>query len=193
MHIFLFTPGGCYANFVDAMLAYGAAAQTYFDYDTDDLVSDADLNDLETVSAERVDTAAIQSAMIADAAIPVHYTAMNVTFLADTTLSIALRIKDGFTDDVALAWVEANVTLRGEAVSGTISGSGDYRFVIISKQNIAITDVDVPMDLVVGTTGTYSVSVLNYFAAVEASGSNSLKYLIRALYAYSQAAKALTD
>ena len=34
--------------------------------------------------------------MNADSTIPVSYTAMNVTFLADTTLSLAFRIKDGF-------------------------------------------------------------------------------------------------
>ena len=59
------------------------------------------------------------------------------------------------------------------------------------KQSIAITDIDVSMDLVVGTAGTYSISVLNYFTAVEAAGSDNLKLLTRALYAYSQAMKAL--
>ena len=47
------------------------------------------------------------------------------------------------------------------------------------------------MDLIVGTAGTYTISVLNYFAAVEASDIDNLKYLTRALYAYSQAAKAI--
>ena len=180
-----------YSQFTAAMLAYGAAAQTYFGCDAANLVSDADLTALAPVAAERFNTAAIQSAMIADSAIPVHYSAMNVTFLADTTLSIAFRIKDGFTNDEALEWVNANVMLGGESVEGKIGTSGDYRFVIISKQNIAITDIDATMYLVVGTAGIYGVSVMQYFAAVEAQGGDSLKLLTRALYAYSQEAKAI--
>ena len=180
-----------YADFSAAMLAYGAAAQTFFGYDTAHLVSDADLTAIPAVSGDRFDKDAIQSAMIANDAIPVHYSAMNVTFLADTTLSIALRIKPGFTDDEALAWVNANVTLGGEAVAATASTNGDYRFVIITKQNISLDAICEDMELVVNGAGTYSVSVQSYLAAAEESGSDNLKYLTRALYAYSQAAKAL--
>ena len=131
--------------------------------------------------------------MNADSTIPVSYTAMNVTFLADTTLSLAFRIKDGFTDNEALEWVNANITLGGSPVSGTISvnTTNDMRFVIIRKQNIAITDIDVPMDLILDTAGTYTISVLNYFTAVEAAGSDNLKLLTHALYAYSQEAIAI--
>ena len=122
-----------YSDFVDAMLAYGAAAQTYFNYDAMDLVSDADLTALAPVTGDRFDKDAIQADMNADATIPVRYTAMNVTFLADTTLSLAFRIKDGFTDEEALEWVNTFITLGGEAVSGTISvnTTNDMRFVII--------------------------------------------------------------
>ena len=62
---------------------------------------------------------------------------------------------------------------------------------VISKQSIAITDIDAVMDLVVGAAGTYSVSVLQYLAAAEESGSDDLKLVVRALYAYLQAMKAI--
>ena len=129
--------------------------------------------------------------MIADAAIPVHYSAMNVTFLADTTLSLAFRIKSVFTDAEAVEWVEANVTLDGESVTASVKESGEYRFVMISKQNIALDKIPDEMPLVVNGVGTYSVSVMNYFVAAEASANSNLKYLTRALYAYSQAAIAI--
>ena len=67
-----------YTSFVDAMLAYGAAAQTFFGYDTAHLVSDADLTALPAVSGTRFDYNAIQADMHANADIPVYYTAMNV-------------------------------------------------------------------------------------------------------------------
>ena len=156
----------------------------------DSPVSWADLTALAPVAGDRFNADAIKADMLGDAAIPVVYSAMNVTFLADTTLSLAFRIKDGFTDDAALSWVRANVTLGGSAVDAALSVNetdGDYRFVIISMQNIAITDIAETMDLVVGAQ-TYGVSVLNYFAAVEAAGSDDLKTLTRALYAYSQEA-----
>ena len=44
---------------------------------------------------------------------------------------------------------------------------------------------------VVKDAGTYSVSVLNYLAAAEQTNNTGLKYLTRALYAYSQAANAI--
>ena len=104
-------------------------------------------------------------------------------------------IKASMTEDdtIPVYYTAMNVTLGGEAVEGTISTNGAYRFIVISKQNIVLTDIDVPMDLVVGSAGTYAVSVLNYFAAAEEAGSDSLKYLTRALCAYSQAAKAIAN
>ena len=125
--------------------------------------------------------------MIADAAIPVHYSAMNVTFLADTTLSIAFRVKDGAATDEAVAWVEANVTLDGASVTANVKTSGSYRFIVISKQNIALDSIAQSMALAVGAD-TYDVSVLNYLAAAEQTGGAALKTLARALYAYSKEA-----
>lgn len=182
-----------YAEFVDAMLTYGAAAQNYFGYDTEHMVSDADLSALPAVAGTRFDARSLQTPMHADDTIPVFYNAMNVTFLADTTLSLAFKIKDGYDNTTALEWVNANVTLGDAAVTGRISvnTTNDYRFVIISKQNIALDAITEPMALIVSGAGTYSVSVINYLAAAEQTDNNNLKYLTRALYAYSQAAIAI--
>ena len=98
----------------------------------------------------------------------------------------------GFLLNEALAWVNANILLDGEALDAKISvnSSNDMRFVIVSKQNIAITDITAEMTLAVGMQ-TYALSVLHYLTAVEAAGSDNLKLLTRALYAYSQAAQAI--
>ena len=178
-----------YARFAGAMLTYGAAAQNYFGYNVAALVSDA-LVDTPIVG-ERFDYAEMQLAMFDDSDVPVVYSAMNVTCLADTTMSIAFRIKDGVGIDDALAWVVANITLDGAPVTAKVSGSGDLRFVIISKQNIALTEITESMALVVNSVGSYEISVLNYLVAAEGSGNENLKHLTRALYAYSQEAAAL--
>ena len=49
------------------------------------------------------------------------------------------------------------------------------------------------MALVVNGAGSYTVGVLNYFAAAESEGRDALKYLTRALYAYSGEAIAIKD
>ena len=55
---------------------------------------------------------------------------------------------------------------------------------IISKQNVAISDINQPLSLAISGVGTYSVSVLNYLAAAEASGSANLRALARGLFTY---------
>ena len=179
-----------YADFMSAMLTYGAAAQTYFGYDVAHLVSDADLGALSPVSASRFDYDTLNGILNADSSIPITYSAMNVTFLADTTLSVAFRVKDGFTDNAALSWVTSNVRLGGAAVTPSLKVSGDYHFIVISKQNIAISDVTGSLTLKIGS-GNYPISAMNYFASAEATGTANLKALTRALYAYALAARSV--
>ena len=182
-----------YADFTAAMLAYGAAAQTFFGYDTAHLVSDANLAALPAVSGTRFDYNAIQADMHANADIPVYYTAMNVSFLSDTTLHIAFKVKDGVETNAALAWVNANITLGGEAVVGEVQGNSTTgeQFIVISRQNIEIDRISDALDLAIPGAGTYAISVLHYFVSAEERGTDSLKLLTRALYAYSEAAKAI--
>lgn len=188
-----------YADFAAAMLNYGAAAQVYFGYNTDNLASDVDLTTLAPVVASKLDSDAIRDAVKANAGLPVDYSAMTVTFVADTTLSVAFRVRNGVSADDALAWVDANVTLGGDAVSGYVvdglrNGVTDptLKYVVVSKQNVAISDIDRPVTLAIGGVGTYDVSVLNYIAAAEDSGIANLPYLTRALFVYaSEAAKLL--
>jgi hypothetical protein len=184
------TKAPAYAELADALLVYGASAQKYFNYETDNLVTDAEPTiDVSTLAA--FDSAAFKAAQRADANIPVEYSAMNVTFLADTTFSIALRVKNGFTGDEALEWVNANVTFGGEAVTGTLQSGATYSFIIISKQNISLKDITANLELVVGTTSA-QVSVANYIASAQINSTNeNLKTLTRALYAASVAANNL--
>ena len=121
-------------------------------------------------------------------------TAMIVPFLSDTTLSLAFRIKDGFSDIEALEWVNANVTLGGSPVVGKLSENATTgsRFVIVAKQNIAIEDSSEKLILTADGLNS-SVSVRSYIVAAEERGSEELKALTRALLAYAQAATALSQ
>ena len=171
------TPG--YEEVGSAMLAYGAAAQVQFGYETENLVTDTVVTD--PVVGEKFDATAIKAQMNGDASIPVVYNAMNVTFLDEVTLNLAFKVKAGFTTAQAIDWMKANVTFGGAAVDPEVRG----KFLVISKTNIAISQVMDPIALVVAGE-TYYVSVLNYLAAVEEAGtaSESMKNLARAFYAY---------
>ena len=179
-----------YADFANAMLDYGAAAQIYFDYDADYPVSENVVT--APVVAEKFNYAPLQAAMIASGSIPVVYSAMSVTMLADTTLSLAFRIKDDVNDEDALAWVTSRVSLGGRIPDAKIvESSSGLHFIVISRQNIAITEIDEALELAVNGAGKHNVSVLNYLAAAEETENENLKGLTRALFAYSLAAQDL--
>ena len=174
-----------YENFCNAMLAYGAAAQVYFGYNTDHLVSTADLTDLDEVSSDRFDADSLKAEMRQDDSIPVVYSAMSVTFLADTTLSIAFRCKNDADYESALEWFENNITLDGECDVSVLTTDAGYKYIVVKKQNIAIDQIETMLTLSIAGN-EYYIGVMNYFASVEAAGSDNLKHLTRALYAYAQ-------
>ena len=175
-----------YTSVAEAMLVYGAAAQIYFGYKTDNLVTDAKATDPVPVEGNLFDKTAIQAQMNGDASIPVVYQAMNATFLDDITMNLAFKVKAGFTDEQALAWVDENVTF-GSGSTSEIRGS----YVVISLAGIALDEVLTANDLTIAGV-SYGVSVLNYLAGIENSSTNAdMIALARATYAYALAFSAL--
>jgi hypothetical protein len=179
------------ADLGTAMLNYGAAAQVAFNYNTDDLVGVPDAAD--AINFARFDADAINAVLCATDAIPVYYSALSVNYLTDITLQMAFRVKTTSTVDEALEWVEANMTLGGEAVVARALTSGSYSFIIISKADISIDAVNDPIALV-AAGADFTVCPANYLASVEAvygesavaAQQNQLN-LARALFAYASA------
>lgn len=174
------------------MLVYGAAAQKYFNYNTDALVTDEVC--AIPVAANRFDASGLRAAL-KDA--PVEYTSINAQFLADTSLLIALKVKDASKVDEAREWVNNNVGLEGGSSISIMSNSNSgAKFIVITKSGITIDKVCDDFGIAVEGTVVGTISVANYLAAVEATyAGNAAKAnfleLARALYAYAQAVECL--
>jgi hypothetical protein len=175
-----------------AMLAYGAAAQVYFNYNTDALVADAEI--AATVAGAKFDNVPMIWALVGA---PVKYTAMSVSCLSDITLSLAFQVIDGEAED-ALAWVQQNMTIGGDAVNATLKtgNNGTYKYVIVDVTGITLDEVLDEMAIEVAGADAGSVSVLNYLYAVEEAYANNpakagIVNLVRGLYAYASAIEAL--
>jgi hypothetical protein len=177
-----------------AMLVYGAAAQTYFGYNADALVTNA------VAEAPVVGSAFVNTPLIAAVAgSPVKYVAMSLNCLSDITLSMAFQV---IGDDVnaALAWVEENVVINGQAADATaqLGNNGRYNYIIVKVEGITLDEVFNAMDITVGGVDAGAISVLNYLYAVEAAYANNpakagIVNLVRGLYAYAAAVSALAD
>lgn len=177
-----------------AMLAYGAAAQKFFNYHVDDLVTNAKV---ETPVADvRFDYTALRAALKAAGA-PIDYTSMNCSFDSETTLMLAFQVKEGEAS-AALAWFDTYVEVVG-ATSTSIMSSGANRFVVVKIAGITVDGINAAHNINVNGNKVAEVSVANYLAAVEYSkksngadaASAAMKDLARALYAYATAVDAL--
>ena len=180
----------------NAMLAYGAAAQKQFEYNVNALVSDAVVSD--RITAERFDASKLNHVLAPNDYSPVTYSALNVTYETEITLSMALRVKDGYTLDAAAEWVAANFKIDGKDVAVSTKTGGGYKFVVISVAGIAVEKVCTPMAITVDGADAGNVCPANYLASVEAAYGNKTeaKYvtqvnLARALFAYANALAAL--
>ncbi|MBP3268674.1 MAG: hypothetical protein J6M07_10225, partial [Ruminococcus sp.] len=115
-----------------AMLAYGTAAQTYFDYKTTDPAnknnSTGDGADYSTVKIlESVfDKTGLNEALEAAGA-RVEYVGMSLTLKHDTYISLAFKVTSGTQEDV-MTYVNQNFTLGGNPVSAEKNGTS---FVVI--------------------------------------------------------------
>ena len=181
-----------------AMLWYGGAAQTYFGYNTSNMASTAapTFNGEPATSALvaelRFDSTAIRAYMMADASMPVYYSGYNMTFLDDTTLYLAFKIKDDSTAETrnaALTWVRNNVTFGGAAVtasnSSIVTKQGNSYFVQIWLKNIPIANISSLQQInICNGAFTDSISVAQYIKAAQESGTENLKKLTLALYVY---------
>lgn len=163
---------GAYHNLVKAMLCYGGAAQTYFDYQTDKLVSDG----IKLDSAEKIPEH-IENAMT------VSGKASGITFYGASLVfenKVAVRyyftysgeLKDyNFSDDL------------------TVVDKGSLCYVEIPGVNPQ--DLDEGFTVTVNDTLFVTYSPMNYIVRMYGKGSDSLKPLLEAMYQYYIAAEQL--
>ena len=151
-----------------ALLEYGAAAQNYFDYETDTMAN---------ATLGRTTEAPVISSAYAPVVIKGEsVTSAGATLSLDSTVCIFVQFKSE---------AELNFTVDGEAVAA-YDEDGTYTVIIpVYPQNI---DKMYTVKASDGTEITYSV--LSFIRNQYQNADASLKALLEAIYAYGQAANA---
>ena len=162
-----------YHQLVKEMLNYGAAAQTYFEYNTENLVN-ADIIGVGT--AEVPETA--------DSELKVAGKAENVAFYGATLMfrnQIAVRYYFTVSDNIA----EHRFTVNGIAYE-PVEKDGYY---YIEIGGILPQDLDDSITVLVDDTLSVSYRPMNYIVRMSQKGSGDLKALLKAMYNYHVEAK----
>jgi len=161
---------------IKEMLHYGAAAQVYFDYNADDLAN-----------AEITDVAATDVPKTAEK-VTVSDQISNVNFYgASLVYRDRIAVRYYFTGDVAGCTFTAN----GNTYTPVAKDGMHY----VEVADILPQNLDQAITMTVtdasDNTLTVSYSPMNYIVRMNEKGSDTLKALVKALYNYHLAAKAL--
>ena len=173
-------------DFVKAMLRYGASAQRYLNYRTDDLadtgIEGAEYADV-TIPKAVLDKTGLDNCLTSKSA-PISYYGMSLSLESETALQLAFKMKNKST---AMNWMKQHMTLAGEAVEPTVSGN----YLIIKVQNIPTRQLADTFPLTVDEK-TFDVSVIQYmYNMVTNKPGTPICDLCKALYAYYLAANQL--
>ncbi len=164
-----------YHQLVKEMLNYGAAAQTYFEYNTENLVN-AGITGVGT--AEVSETAGSE--------LEVTGTAENVAFYGAALLfrnQVAVRYYFTVSDNIA----EHSFTVNGTSYE-PVEKDGLY---YIEVGGILPQELDDSIAVLVDGTLTVSYSPMNYIVRMSQKGSGNLKALLKAMYNYHTEAKSI--
>ena len=166
-----------YHQIVKDMLSYGAAAQTYFDYNAENLVNG------DTIGAG---TAEVPSAAGSDIAVSGEVS--GVTFYGATLLyrnKLAVRFYFSVGGNIA------DYTFKvGETVYEPVLKDGKY---YVEIGDINPQDWDTSVTVTVNDGLSVSYSPMNYIVRMNQKGSDNLKALLKAMYNYHLAAKAVAE
>jgi len=166
-----------YHQIVKDMLSYGAAAQTYFDYNAENLVN----GDITGAG-----TAEVPSAAGSD--IAVSGEVAGVTFYGATLLYRSkLAVRFYFTVSGNIAEYTFKV---GQTVYEPVLKDGKY---YIEIGDINPQDWDTSVTVKVNDALSVSYSPMNYIVRMNQKGSDNLKALLKAMYNYHLAAKAVAE
>lgn len=166
-----------YHQIVKDMLSYGAAAQTYFDYNAENLVN----GDITGAG-----TAEVPSAAGSDIAVSGEVS--GVTFYGATLLyrnKLAVRFYFSVGGNIA------DYTFKvGETVYEPVLKDGKY---YVEIGDINPQDWDTSVTVTVNDGLSVSYSPMNYIVRMNQKGSDNLKALLKAMYNYHLAAKAVAE
>lgn len=166
-----------YHQIVKDMLNYGAAAQTYFDYNAGNLVNGNIIG---------AGTAEVPSAAGSD--VVVSGEVSGVTFYGATLLyrnKLAVRFYFTVSGNIA------DYTFKvGETAYKPVLKDGKY---YVEIGDINPQDWDKSVTVVVNDALSVSYSPMNYIVRMDQKGNDTLKALLKAMYNYHLAAKAVAE
>ncbi|MBR4224833.1 MAG: right-handed parallel beta-helix repeat-containing protein [Oscillospiraceae bacterium] len=173
-----------------AMLSYGAAAQTFFGYDTDHL-ADAGLETGTGLDYSQADIPALTfakeqlNAKLAAENAPIRYSGMTLILKDDTYISLAFKLNKGCTQEQAAAYLKENFRLDGEGIPDEdIAPNSNTKFITVKTKGLTIGSLMDDIDLTFAGE-TYEVNVGQYmYWAVKSSGDTALGNVCKALYNY---------
>ena len=157
-----------WAELMNAMLNYGAAAQNLFGYKTDALVGNVDAIAYDFSGYEAVVYAGDRSLLKG-----LH---TNLSLESDTTLKLYFMPSDG---------VELNVTVDGKAAKLVDNGDGYY---VLSIDGIAADKLGADFEIVVNGALSFKVNALDWAKLASANADANVANAAKALAAYADAA-----
>ena len=179
-----------YHDVVRSMLRYGAAAQTYFDYNANDLanasVEGAAISTLTDIPDNSPTAEQFNEAFGLEYS---DYSAMNMTFNADTTLLIAFKPKNGADAE------QIKTELEEKFVNGeyevTVDPDNSGKFYIVQVKNIPVKK----LGDAVFTFGEVEGKATDYLGRIanNTAKSENLRNLCKSLYNYYVEAKQMAQ
>ena len=170
-----------YGPMVKSMLRYGAAAQNYFGYKTDDPANSGiegyGLDTLKELNIDDNSPTQVQYAQAFDLQYSSYY-GMNMTYDYDTSLLIAFRITGSYEASKA----ELEEKFVSDTYEVTCEKDNTGNFIIVKVANIPIMKLGEP----VFTFGGVDVKATDYLARIanNPEKSDKLRDLCRGLYAF---------
>ena len=170
-----------YGPMVKSMLRYGAAAQNYFGYKTDDPANSGiegyGLDTLKELNIDDNSPSQVQYAQAFDLQYSSYY-GMNMTYDYDTSLLIAFRITGSYEASKA----ELEEKFVSDTYEVTCEKDNTGNFIIVKVANIPIMKLGEP----VFTFGGVDVKATDYLARIanNPEKSDKLRDLCRGLYAF---------
>jgi len=170
-----------YGPMVKSMLRYGAAAQYYFGYKTDDPANSGiegyGLDTLKELNIDDNSPTQVQYAQAFDLQYSSYY-GMNMTYDYDTSLLIAFRITGSYEASKA----ELEEKFVSDTYEVTCEKDNTGNFIIVKVANIPIKKLGEP----VFTFGGVDVKATDYLARIanNTEKSDKLRDLCRGLYAF---------
>ena len=175
---------------VKAMLNYGAYSQTYFEYQTVKLANtdlaeaDKALGDLEAATLSGYKAAVTKNEAVCT------FASAYLTLKSETAVNVYVKLADGVSEENVTFKIDDSEIAKEKLVKGTGTYEGYYILSVDNIQASALDDMHTFTVTTGGQTASLSYGPMSYCYSVIGSdtASDGLKNVVKALYAFNQAA-----